>query len=480
MKRINKVLPIAVSAILIFAPYYVSAEELQATPTPEPTASAEPVVTPTPTPSATPEATSTPEATPTPTPTPEAKKSVSLDEYKITLDPNKTFKLTATVEPEGAEVVWESSDEEVATVDKNGLVTAGKSKGSATITVKLKDSESTSASCKVEVTASNDATLKSLSIEGYEISPEFKSDVLEYTVNVDKTTTKIEYDYELTNKGATFFGPSESKNKDLKNGSILEFKVVAEDKTSKVYKLTIVKEDISVNLKSLKINGYALNEVFEATKLEYTASIPYEIETITVQANAEDKGAEVKITGVTNLKVGENTVNITVKDELGNSKIYKIIVTREKEVSVEEKPTSIITSSNVVDKNENTTSDNKVESKPSDGTGDDFLKYAIVSIACFILFAIGGIGVYFYIKTSPKKLKKEVIKTKTTTEEKVSPIVEVEKKETKQNHSNISEIMDEKLVETREFKKEDLEETTNKKVKENSDTESLFDDSEDV
>jgi uncharacterized protein YjdB len=52
---------------------------------------------------------------------------------------NVTRQLTATVLPEDADdktVTWESSDETVATVDSNGLVTAQPKQGQAIITVK--------------------------------------------------------------------------------------------------------------------------------------------------------------------------------------------------------------------------------------------------------------------------------------------------------------------------------------------------------
>ena len=51
-----------------------------------------------------------------------------------------------------------------------------------------------------------------------------------------------------------------------------------------------------------------------------------------------------------------------------------------------------------------------------------------MSFACLILFIIGGIGIYFYLKTSPKRLKKELINSKRK-EQATSPIVEVEHEE---------------------------------------------------
>jgi len=474
MKKINKFLPIMVTSVLLFTPCYVMAEEPistpEATPTPVPTETNEPTPTPTPTP--TPEATPEPTNTPivTPEATPEIKKSISLNKSELSLDAGKTTILKATTTPDNIEVVWESSDKSIATVSNDGTITAGNKAGSATITATIKGTKY-SADCIVKVsrTIGKDATLKSLNISNGKLNKSFNPDVLEYTVTIDKDTSSLIIKYELSDVNAKPFPPADSKNKNLKNGDVLTFKVVAEDgETNKTYKLNIVKDTLNLNLKSLKINGYALNEVFDKEKLEYTASIPYEIETITVQASAEDSDSKVNVSGITNLKVGENTVRITVTNG-DDTREYSIVVTREKEVSVDEKPTSIITSS--INGDVDNSSDNKTESNNNDSNNDNFLKYFIVSVACLILLVIGGIGIYFYIKTSPKKLKKELNTNKKDIDIE-SAIVEVDDKKEQNNNSNIQDIMNEKLVETREFKKEDLEEL--------SKTENLFDDSEDV
>jgi uncharacterized protein YjdB len=78
---------------------------------------------------------------------------VSLDESSLLLTAvGQTSQLTATVNPSGAtnkNVTWSSSDEAVATVDNDGLVTA-KAAGTATITVETEESGFTAA-CAVTV-----------------------------------------------------------------------------------------------------------------------------------------------------------------------------------------------------------------------------------------------------------------------------------------------------------------------------------------
>jgi len=407
----------------------------------------------------------------------EEQKSIKFDmeETESTLKTGETLLLKVIVTPSDAKVTWVSSNEKVAKVDSTGLVTALDKSGEATITAKLNDVIKAEYKIKVDAPKSTDATLKDLTVNGT-LSPEFKSDVYEYTIELDKNVTSIDFEPVLSDDSAKPFPPSDSKNKSLKNGDVLTFKVVAEDgKTSQSYKFTVVKEASSLDLKSLYINGYALNEIFDPTITDYTASIPYEIETITVKTSSEatENEVSIKVSGITKLKVGDNTVKVVVTDKSDNTKTntYTIVVTREKEVSVEEKPTSIITSSGITGEDGNNTS------KPSSGNdknnndsgSDDFLKYAIVSLACLILFAIGGIGIYFYIRTSPRKLKKMLVVQKTEEE---SPIVEVDNENNVNNQSNIEQMMEEKLVETREFRQEDLQQL--------DETDNLFDDKKDV
>lgn len=78
---------------------------------------------------------------------------VAISETEVELGTEQTKQLTAEVTPtEGimpGKLVWTSSDEEVATVDAKGLVTAGTKYGTATITVEY---NGVKAECKVDVT----------------------------------------------------------------------------------------------------------------------------------------------------------------------------------------------------------------------------------------------------------------------------------------------------------------------------------------
>ena len=84
------------------------------------------------------------------------KPSVKLDKTSLTLTKGKTYTLKTTVTGTNKTVSWSSSNSSVASVDKNGRVTA-KTKGTATITAKV---DGVSASCKVTVNELAKTTIK--------------------------------------------------------------------------------------------------------------------------------------------------------------------------------------------------------------------------------------------------------------------------------------------------------------------------------
>lgn len=77
-------------------------------------------------------------------------QAISLDKSTASISGTGTAQLTATTSPLNKEVIWVSSDETVAKVDETGLVT-GVSAGSATITAKLAENTTVTATCAVTV-----------------------------------------------------------------------------------------------------------------------------------------------------------------------------------------------------------------------------------------------------------------------------------------------------------------------------------------
>lgn len=421
MKNIKKILSLLIIALLIFTPSSIYAEPENTESPIQPSETGDPIASPSP--------------TPTEKPALPEEKTIKFNRNEIQLDIGKSETLQVAVTPNNAEIEWSSSNEKIVTIE-NGKATAGTTVGEAVITATIKGTDiKDTCTVKVLEVLEKDAPLKKLVISNGTLDKNFDPEIFEYSVTIESNISKLVFKYELSDdKNVRFFGPDNNKN--LKNGDKLTFKVLSSDGTNRIYTLTIIKDATSLELKSLKINGYALNEVFKSTLLQYTASIPYEVDTITVVAPASDNAATVNINGLTNLKVGNNTVTITVSDKNGNSKKYVITVTRESKTSLEEKPTSIINSGN----NYGLSDVKSTLISKSVSDDDSFLKYVIVSLACLILFMISGIGLYFYFKTSPKKLKKELMTSKGK-EEVTSPIIEVTEIQS-QEPFNINDVED--------------------------------------
>lgn len=110
-----------------------------------------------------------------------AVTSVELDKANLTLRPEETATLVATVKPDNATdktVTWTSSDTSIATVDETGKVTAIKD-GSATITAKAGEK---TAECKVEVSSIinfKDAHFKAYCLDNFDINGDGEISLIE-------------------------------------------------------------------------------------------------------------------------------------------------------------------------------------------------------------------------------------------------------------------------------------------------------------
>ena len=121
---------------------------------------------------------------------PTLSTSIALNQTTATLEVTETITLIATILPENAtdkSVEWSSSDETVAVVDENGVVTAI-SIGEAVITATTADGSNLSASCKVTVAPT---LAVSIELDQTEASVEEKSDLqLTATILPEHTTNK--------------------------------------------------------------------------------------------------------------------------------------------------------------------------------------------------------------------------------------------------------------------------------------------------
>lgn len=154
-------------------------------------------------------------------------------------------------------------------------------------------------------------------------------------INFNKNTTEysITVDYQVSNiEVTTTTEDSKSKveitgNTNLEIGNnIIEIKVIAEDNSTRIYKINVEKKDenyvLSSNnyLSNIIIKGYAIN--FDKNTLDYNLKITNE-EKLDIEVLLEDTKSTYSIQGNDNLK-NNSVIKIKVIAEDGTTKIYQI------------------------------------------------------------------------------------------------------------------------------------------------------------
>lgn len=262
-----------------------------------------------------------------------------------------------------------------------------------------------------------EAILSDLEISEGKWNKTFSPAGFDYTITVNSSVSGIIITPEVFGN-ATVTGDTGTKSLEMGTNTFTITVTSKKENNTNTYTLKVIRATDNLTLKSLKIRGQNLNEVFAASTYDYTADITYNVESITVQAAADDENATVTVSGSSNLKVGKNTVKIIVKNQAGESEEYRIIVTRGAEGELITPEEDIDDESNQVTSSEIITS--VPTSTPDDTTttptekSDDTLKYVLIIVFCVILLIVAGLGIYFYIVTgdSEKRRQKKIAKLK--------------------------------------------------------------------
>lgn len=167
---------------------------------------------------------------------------------------------------------------------------------------------------------------------------EFDRDVTSYTLTVPYDTESVilsgsTFDMYSTVSGLVLYELTSDE-------TIATITVTAEDGSTKVYTVRIVKEAKPVvttsnisyvyssnnYLKTLEIADYDID--FDRLVNEYRIRVDSDVNSLDIKAIAEDNRASVEITGNENFKTGDNTVIIKVTAENGDVNEYKLIVNK--------------------------------------------------------------------------------------------------------------------------------------------------------
>lgn len=195
---------------------------------------------------------------------------------------------------------------------------------------------------------SSNANLTALTLSSGSLSPAFSPDSIVYSATVAATVSSITITPTLADTTARVSvntiaidsaNPSAAIN--LAGGSnAITIKVTAQNGTTKTYALSVSRATTSnLNLAALAISSGTLAPAFSAQTTAYTATVPYEVSSVTTTAQLMDANTTLKINGATAtsatasapiaLAVGPNSITVEVKQTEGSSsKNYTITITR--------------------------------------------------------------------------------------------------------------------------------------------------------
>ena len=161
---------------------------------------------------------------------------------------------------------------------------------------------------------------------------DFDPYVTNYTVEISRFTKNVSINAELDSSTASFIEGYEPRKVQITEdvqSAIL--KVMSEAGSIRSYVITFVRkgndDDIndSTYLSSLTVPGTQLG--FDKNTFDYTITIPYDSENVPVYAFAESDNAVVTVSNNTGLKVGNNLIEIEVKNGK-NIRVYSLHVIR--------------------------------------------------------------------------------------------------------------------------------------------------------
>ena len=274
-------------------------------------------------------------------------KSLAVAGYTLSpaFDKNTTsYSVTVPADATSVSISADATDSK-ATVSGAGSTTLSGDKTTIAVVVTAEDGTQKTYNVTVNKEAAaapknSDATLSSLEVTGHTLDPEFDKDTTTYAMEVESDVDSINIKAIPTDSKATVNVVGNTLSEGV---NAVKVKVTAEDGSEKIYTINVTKKAKSSGnggtgtttkkssdnyLKELSTTSGDLSPAFSKTTSNYSITIPYDTDKLDLRAIANDSKAKVTITGNSNLKVGNNVIEIEVKAEDGSSRSYTINVTK--------------------------------------------------------------------------------------------------------------------------------------------------------
>ncbi|KAF3708001.1 hypothetical protein EXN66_Car001174 [Channa argus] len=182
--------------------------------------------------------------------------------------------------------------------------------------------------------------LKKLCVCGGKLHPAFKPEVTDYKVTVESSVAQVTLELLTSDCAASYsilFGDGSSTITVNEGLNKVEIEVVAEDGTTKKYRVEITKLSAKLaELSDLTVKAnVSLHPAFCAKVYEYNSIVPFHCNSVTMHPVVPDKNIKFTVNGADGsqpvcLNFGDTVVEISVCSPDGsNSQVYTVLVTRE-------------------------------------------------------------------------------------------------------------------------------------------------------
>lgn len=198
-------------------------------------------------------------------------------------------------------------------------------------------------SCTIAHADSSSLALSSISVSGSStymglaLNPSFNANITQYRVRAQNNVNAVNISASLKDSKSKIVSGVGKNQTIVVGNNRFEIQVMDVNKNIQTYVVVVSREDESGNiptylysglLKSLSVEEYAL--FFDRTQLDYDIEVPNSITKLTINAVPVESDLRVEIAGNQNFVVGNNAVDIILKDSSNQIiRTYRINVKRD-------------------------------------------------------------------------------------------------------------------------------------------------------
>lgn len=261
-------------------------------------------------------------------------------EYAVTV-PYLTTSTTVTGVVADSTAILRVNNRDTASGAASAPIALKVGANSITVSATAEDGVTATTRTIVVTRTAPDLNLNTLTVSGGTLSPAFAADTAAYTLalpyttsSVDVAATAVNSDWALAIQGAATSGTAVAVPV---GSSTISVTVTAVHGEKRTYTVAVTRAAASANaeLGGITLSNGTLAPAFSAATSNYTASVDYSTDQITVGGSVADATSGLTVNGksaasaVVPLVVGKNTITLVTTAQNGTTKTTTIVVTRE-------------------------------------------------------------------------------------------------------------------------------------------------------